>query len=232
MEPARDHCIRCGECCLRSSPSLQMEDIPKVTGGAIKRTDLYAVRAGELVWDNVHGELRKIPREIIKIREGKGGACRFYDPAERSCVIYEHRPIQCAALTCWDPTEFMKVFAGPQASRKDIIQDTNLLRLMKVHEERCGYALLERMVRAIQVRGEQAVQIILGILRFDHEIRELSSSRLGLHPCEMDLIYGRPLRETIVMFGLKVALEPDGSFFLTLCNPSGIDRFGPGSRPS
>lgn len=216
MKPLRDHCIRCGECCLRSSPSLQAEDVPKVMEGAIPRNDLYAVRAGELVWDNIQGRLEKTDREIVKIREGEAVGCRFYDKAEKGCVIYAHRPIQCAALLCWDPRPFMKVFAGPKATRRDLIQDRNLLRLMEAHEARCGYAELDRHVRAIGSAGERAVQTILGLLKFDHEIRSLTSSRLGLDPREMDLVYGRPLTDTIVMFGLKVVRESDGSFFLTL----------------
>lgn len=221
MNPPRDHCICCGECCLRSSPSLQVEDIPKVMGGPIRRSDLYTVRAGELVWDNIQDSLKRTEREIVKIREGKEtGACIFYDDRGKQCTIYEHRPAQCAAMTCWDDTEFMKVFGGPKASRTDLIQDRNLLRLMEAHEERCGYDRLDRHVRAIERSGERAVEDILGLLKYDHEIRLLTSKRLDLNPDELDLIYGRPLTETIVMFGLKVVREPDNSFFLTLSTRS------------
>jgi len=217
----RTECIRCGECCLRSSPSLQVEDIPRVLEGPIQRSDLYTVRVGELIWDNIEGRLERTKREIVKIRERKSGGCRFYDEAGKRCAIYDHRPVQCAAMTCWDDAEFMRVFAGPKAGRTDLIQDRNLIRLIKAHEERCGYVQLDRHVQAIEESGEQAVEAILGLLRFDHDIRVLTSDKLGLGPEDLDLVYGRPLYETIVMFGLQVVREPDGSFFLTtLSSPS------------
>jgi hypothetical protein len=48
----------------------------------------------------------------------------------------------------------------------------------------------------------------------------LIPERLSVDSDEMDLILGRPLTKTIVMFGLKVVREPDGSFFLTVLDPS------------
>jgi len=44
----------------------------------------------------------------------------------------------------------------------------------------------------------------------------LIPEKLGVDSDEIDLILGRPLTETIIMFGLKVIREPDGSFLLTL----------------
>ena len=118
---SRTHCIRCGECCLRSSPTLQSEDAPLVTGGHLEGRELYTIRAGELVRDPVRNELRITGRELIKVREkADGGGCVYYDAPARACRIYEYRPAQCAALTCWDTARFMKVFNGPKASRKEI----------------------------------------------------------------------------------------------------------------
>ncbi|MBW2204805.1 MAG: YkgJ family cysteine cluster protein, partial [Deltaproteobacteria bacterium] len=126
QDPAnvRTHCIRCGECCLRSSPSLQLTDAPLVNEDVIKRSDLYAVRVGELIQDNIRDELKINDRELIKVREKEsGGGCIFYDDAEKRCTIYGQRPAQCKALTCWDEREFMRVYEGPKAGRKEIIHD-------------------------------------------------------------------------------------------------------------
>ncbi|MFH1629439.1 MAG: YkgJ family cysteine cluster protein [Pseudomonadota bacterium] len=213
----RDHCVRCGECCLGSSPSLQMRDISLVYEGPIKRSDLYTVRVGEVVRDNIRGELKVTDKEIIKVREGENqGGCIFYNAAEKKCTIYEQRPVQCAALACWDESEFMRVYAKPRAERKDIIRDRNLLRLIDEHEKRCAYAELDSHARQIEKHGEKAVERILEILKFDHDIRSLILEKLGIDSDEMDLALGRPLTKTIGMFGLKVVREPDGSFFLTM----------------
>jgi Fe-S-cluster containining protein len=220
MEKPRDHCIRCGECCLQSSPSLQISDISRVIEGPIKRSDLYTLRIGELVSDNIRGGLKRTATEIIKIRERKEtGVCIFYDAPGKRCTIYEQRPVQCAAMKCWDKAEFMSVYAQPKADRRDLIHDKNLLRLVEVHEERCGYIRLDRYVRDIEAVGEKAVDSILNILKFDHDIRLLAPEKLGIDRDELDLIFGRPLADTISMFGLKVVREPDGSFFLTLLDP-------------
>ena len=120
----RTHCIRCGECCLDSSPTLQTEDLLLLSRGPIKRSDLYTIRVGELVRDNIKGKLRITDKEIIKVRErGNGGGCIFYDHAEKRCTIYEQRPIQCVALRCWDESEFLRVYARPKADRREIFRD-------------------------------------------------------------------------------------------------------------
>jgi len=53
---------------------------------------------------------------------------------------------------------------------------------------------------------------LLEILRYDYELRPFISKKLGLPSDEMDFIFGRPLIQTIMMFGLQVIREPDGSF--------------------
>jgi len=221
MKRPRDHCIRCGECCLRSSPSLQLTDVPIVNESVIERSDLYSVRVGELVRDNIRDELKVTDTELIKVREKEpGGGCIFYEDAEKACTIYGHRPAQCKALACWDESEFMRVYAGPKADRRDIVRDNNLLRLIDEHEKRCAYAQLERYVKKIESDGEKAVEKILEILKFDNDIRLLIPEKLGVDSYEMGLILGRPLTKTIAMFGLKVVREPDGSFFLTMLDSS------------
>ena len=221
MERPRDHCIRCGECCLRSSPSLQLTDVPLVYESVIKRSDLYSVRIGELVRDNILDELKVTDTELIKVREKEpGGGCIFYDDAEKACTIYGNKPAQCKALACWDESEFIRVYARPKAGRKEIIHDRTLLRLIDEHEKRCAYAQIESCVKKIESDGETSVENILQILKFDHDIRSLIPEKLGVDSDEMDLILGRPLTETIIMFGLEVVRDPDGSFFLTVLDSS------------
>jgi Fe-S-cluster containining protein len=212
----RDHCIRCGDCCRASSPTLQMADVSLAYDGLIEKGNIYTIRVGELVRDNVKGEMKVTDKEILKIREKENtGACIYYDDEEKSCTMYEYRPIQCRALACWDESEFMRVYARPKLSRRDVISDRNLLRLMAEHDKKCSYMELEKCVGQIEKEGEKAVKSILGLLKFDYKIRLLITERLGIDPVEMDFILGRPFTETINMFGLKVIREQDGSFFLT-----------------
>jgi Fe-S-cluster containining protein len=217
MEKSRDHCIRCGECCLKGSPTLQTEDLHLIKKGLIEKKALYTIRKGELVKDNINEGLVVTKAELVKVREreGEGKGCIFYDDPGKACTIYEHRPLQCAALKCWDTTEFLEVFQGPKLMRRQAITNQVLLGLIEAHERRCGYALLEKLVVEIESRGEEAVEQILDLLKFDYHLRPFVADKLGLSPEEMDFFFGRPLTETIAMFRLQVVQGPDGSFILT-----------------
>ena len=198
----RSHCIRCGECCLSSSPTLQREDVYLLKRGAIQKRHLVTIRKGERVFDNIHKDMKPAHQEMIKVEEKKGisGGCIFFQDHDKSCTIYDHRPLQCVALKCWDTREFMRVYKTPKLLRRDVLEDDILSRLIEEHEKRCSYALLEDLVKKIRFRGETAVEALLGILRFDHELRPLVARKLGVDPAEMDFYFGRPLVETIPMF--------------------------------
>jgi Fe-S-cluster containining protein len=194
-----------------------MADVSLVYDGFIERGNLYTIRLGELVRDNIRGELRVTDKEIIKIKEKKNSpGCIYYDEKAKACTIYEYRPIQCQALACWDDSEFMRVYARPKADRRDIIRDKVVLGLMKEHDKRCSYMELDKLVRVVEKEGEEAVEKILEVLKFDHHIRTFTSKKLGISFSEMDFLFGRSLTGTITMFGLQVIREPDGSFFLTV----------------
>ena len=198
---------------------MHLQDLPLIKDGLIKKTHLYTVRKGELVRDNIHDDaLVSIPQEIIKVKERKGdpGGCVFYDEEGRACKIYEQRPIQCAALKCWDTAEFMQVYAGRKPERKEVVENEILSRLAEEHEKRCSYATLRKHVKSIESESEGAVEKILELLRYDYQFRQFISENLELNPEEMELYFGRPLIETIGMFGLKVIREPDGAFLLTV----------------
>jgi Fe-S-cluster containining protein len=210
----RTHCVRCGECCLKSSPTLHVRDLDLVAGGSLPREVLYTVRKGELVRDNIHDRIVPAEQEMIKVREKEGG-CIFYAGEERACSIYENRPSQCASLKCWDTGEFMELYRSPKLRRHDVIEDGVLLGLIEEQDKRCSYATLYDHVCRIAKDGEKAVEAILELMKFDFHIRPFLSQKLGLRLEEMDFFFGRPLTETIIMFSLKVARQPDGGFLLT-----------------
>jgi Fe-S-cluster containining protein len=220
-ESPKTHCIRCGECCIKSSPTLHTRDLDLVAGGYLQREVLYTVRKGELMRDNIHHRIIPVDQDMIKVREKKGG-CIFYAGEERACSIYETRPSQCASLKCWDTGEFMELYRSPKLQRQDVIEDGVLLGLIEEQEKRCGYATLYDHVCRISKDGEKAVQAILDLLRFDFHLRPFLSQKLGLRIEEMDFFFGRPLTETIVMFGLKVEHLPDGGFLLTQLKKNGV----------
>jgi Fe-S-cluster containining protein len=200
---------------MQSTPSLQADDIPLVLNGHIENKDLFTIRPGEMVRDNVIKEIRPACEEIIKVRD-RDGACIFYDGSEKgACTIYDHRPVQCAALECWDSSKFMKVYVGPKARREDFIEDGVLLGLMREHEKRCAYEILGSLVGEIKSRADAAVKQILEVLKFDYHLRPFVCEKMGIAPNETDFLFGRPLVKTIQQFGLQVIRPPDDSFLLT-----------------
>ncbi len=192
-----------------------------VGSGELRIECLYTIRRGELVRDNVHGGIVRADQELIKVRE-KEGSCVFYAGEKKACSIYEYRPAQCASLKCWDTAEFMELYRGPKLQRQDIIEDGALLGLIEEHEKRCSYAALDDHVRRISEDGEKAVEKILELLKFDFHLRPFLAQKLGLRIEEMDFFFGRPLTETIVMFGLRVEKQADGGFLLTRIEKNGV----------
>ena len=214
---SRTHCIPCGECCLKGSPSLHTKDLELIAKGDIEREILYTIRRGELVRDNIQGKMAIIDQEMIKLKEQQRerGGCFLYNEREKACLKYEKRPIQCSALKCWNTNEFLEVHRGPKLTRREVIDDRVLLGLITEHEEKCSYLTLKKHVDEIRTIGESAVDEILGMLKFDYHLRPFVSQKLSVPLDEMDFIFGRPLMTTIDMFGLKVIQESDGTFCLT-----------------
>lgn len=217
----RTHCVRCGECCLKSSPTLHRVDLDLMENGCLRRELLYTVRKGELVRDNVYGRIVPADQEMIKIREKKG-SCVLYNRKGKACSIYENRPAQCASLMCWNPEQFMDVYQSPKLQRQDVIEDGVLLGLIEEQERRCSYAVLHEHVRGISADGEKALEKVLELLKFDFYLRPFLAQKLGLRIDEMDFFFGRPLTETIVSFGLKVQRQTDGGFLLTSLKKNGV----------
>jgi Fe-S-cluster containining protein len=208
---------------------LHIQDLPLIQEGFINKSHLFAMRKGELVTDNINHALIVIREEMTKVKEkgGTSGGCIFYNEEGKACRIYQHRPAQCAALACWDTAEFVRAYAGQKLERKDLVDDEALLGLMEEHERRCSYATLETYVRRIESEGEKAVEKILGLLRYDYQFRPFISEKLDLNPEEMALFFGRPLIQTISMFGLQVFRKSDGSFFLTAIKKGGPQKYPP-----
>ena len=54
---------------------------------------------------------------------------------------------------------------------------------------------------------------ILQILRYDHQIRELTARKGGMDSKTLDFIFGRPLSQTIGMFNVEL-MKKKGKFCL------------------
>jgi Fe-S-cluster containining protein len=196
---------------MKGGPTLHEDDASLFAGGVLEKTHVYTLRKGEIV-RNLDETLMVLKHEIIKIRgQGDAWACMFYDDDQQGCRIYDHRPVECRALKCWDVRELRVVMATPHLQRKDLVRpDDGILKVMGAHDQRCAYETLQSAVQELQgPDSEKAVEKILDLLQYDHYMRPLLTEKLSLVPSAMDFFFGRPLTTTIRMFGLCVKQEGD-----------------------
>jgi hypothetical protein len=90
------------------------------------------------------------------------------------------------------------------------------------HQKQCAYDLLTIFVDALNKDKKDVALIgILEIIEHDKKIRELVVRKAGLESDLTDFLFGRPITETIKMYGLKI--EKDGDKYLLV--PTGGRTF-------
>ncbi|MEJ2731746.1 MAG: YkgJ family cysteine cluster protein [Deltaproteobacteria bacterium] len=201
-------CRRCGTCCRKGGPSFHYADKALIEKGVIHSKYLYTIRKGEVAYDNVRQCLETVGSDVIKLKgKGRSRACIFFDEKQNACTIYDNRPIECRALKCWDTKAIEDLYAQNRLKREDLIADIEgLWGLVKDHQARCSYESIHKLVDTINSdRGDDARQKLAEIIQFDTEIRKLVVSRGGLEVEMLDFLFGRPLKQTLKNFGLKVS---------------------------
>ena len=201
-------CRRCGTCCQKGGPALHEQDRDLVEKGRIPLKDLYTIRSGEWVRDNVCGTLQRLDAEIIKVKARKPDerVCRFFDEPGSSCRIYTHRPIECRTLQCWDTVRLERMYTTGRLGRKDLLGNLEgLWDLVQEHDRRCRYDVIDRLARRLKTDGRQTDADELGeILLYDAELRKLVVEKTGLDEQMLDFLLGRPLAQTLRQFGIRL----------------------------
>lgn len=200
-------CRRCGTCCQKGGPSFHLEDKALIEKGVIHSKYLYTIRKGEMAYDNVRQCLEPVSSDVIKLKgKGQSWTCILFDEEQNECTIYENRPIECRALKCWDTRELEDLYAKKRLKREDLVADIEgLWGIIKDHQTRCNYETIQKLVEAIKSGGGvKARQKLAEIIQFDTEIRKLVVSRGGLDMEMLDFLFGRPLKQTLKNFGLKM----------------------------
>ena len=200
-------CMRCGTCCKKGGPAFHHADKILIEEGLIHSKYLYTIRKGELAYDNIKQCLEPVSSDVIKIKgKNKSLTCIFFNEPQSACTIYENRPIECRALKCWDTKALEDLYAKKRLTRKDLISEIEgLWGLIKAHQERCNYQTIRKLVNTINSdSGGEARQKLTEIIQFDIEIRKLVVSWGDLDMEMLDFLFGRPLKQTLKNFGLKI----------------------------
>jgi Fe-S-cluster containining protein len=205
-------CQRCGTCCEKGGPAFHRADKPLVEKGIILLKYLFTIREGEPAHENVKGGLTRVSSDIIKIK-GKGNTwrCVFLEEIDKSCRIYENRPLECQVLKCWDTKDLEKIYLKDMLTRQDLISSMEgLWELVEDHQKRCDYGLLEALINTFKDnKDKDDEEKIFEIIRYDAQLRNLVVEKGGLDIEMLDFLFGRPLLKTITMFGLIVQQDGD-----------------------
>jgi Fe-S-cluster containining protein len=214
----RPHCIRCGTCCTKGSPTLLHEDLVLLRETTLKPEHLITIRQGEETYSHRTDSVTTTPREIIKIREKPGSrTCLFYEPLDKSCGIYESRPSQCREQECWNPDRAESPREELPLDRHDLLGGTgSLWDLIQRHEDRCSHDELSRVMVRLGATKGAAVDDLLELLKFDDHVRWFMTEKLHLDSAALSFFFGRPLAEIITLYGLKVERLDDGTFLVSL----------------
>lgn len=205
-------CRRCGTCCCKGGPALHLEDHEKVASGKIPLTSLFTIRQGEPAYDNIRRRVAPAPTDIIKIKgAGEGDAtCRFLDQETVVCTIYDHRPVECRLLACWDTSEITSMYDKDRLTRHRLLSRLpGLVDFVEEHQVRCSYAQVDQWagdIRAGKGRME-AIQALLELMRYDQSVRKVTVERTRLDPEMLDFLFGRPLHVTIRLFRLRLTRD-------------------------
>ena len=223
---AQDSCKNCGTCCLKGGPAFHKEDKELLESGRISMADVYTIREGEPIYDNVKDVTLFADTDIIKIKGvQRTWSCRFLDQATNNCQIYKDRPIECQALKCWDTRDIESIYQANRLTRKDLVSGVEgLWELIEDHHEKCSYHLLRSFLKDRgKAPDEKSTERILEMIKYDLAIRPMMVEKGLLDPEILDFLLGRPLIETISMFGLEVVKEGDG-YCLELKKTTSKDR--------
>jgi Fe-S-cluster containining protein len=205
-----ESCIRCGTCCEKGGPALHQEDRMLIEKGRIPAKCLYTIRRGESAFDNVKGCLVPVDSDIIKIK-GKEDSwtCTFFEEQNRGCAIYNHRPVECRALKCWDTVELEKIYARHRLTRDDLISEVEgLWDLIEDHQARCDYEKIRKLIGDLDgPHPGRARKEMMEIIQYDAEIRKLVLEKGGLDPGMLDFLFGRPLVQTLPGYGIRLREE-------------------------
>jgi len=206
-------CVQCGQCCRKSGPALELEDLELLQGQQIPWNQLVTLRIGEPAHSPYNDEAFYLPEERIKIREKAGtNVCVFLDETTDTCSIYSNRPLQCRAQACWDDQQAGELADQQHLTRRVLFAELDvLLELLDEHDNRCSFDNLRNVFDKLRENKGESVAEVIDLLAYDDHFREFVAERLKIPKDNMDLVFGRKLAERVRLFGFKVETGPDGT---------------------
>lgn len=207
-------CRRCGSCCTRHAPTLHHGDEALYRQGLVRKEHLVTMRRGEWVYDNVRDVLMLLDTEMIRVRHGhEHKGCLFLDHDRAACSVYEHRPLECRAMKCWDLRDILDLYPRDRLTRWDLVPAESALgQIMADHESQCGYDRVASICDRLQEHDDRELVGELGdMVKADQSFRSALQERAGADEHTLNFIFGRPLPQTLPLFGFRAELGEHGA---------------------
>ncbi len=212
----KTECERCGTCCMKGGPALHIEDKKLFLQKIIDREYLITIRKGEPVFSLEESKPEWAKTEIIKLKGSHTEwSCIFYDRKSFSCSIYQHRPLECILLKCWDTVELKAIAGKSLLSRFDIISSHEpIIKYIHKHEKECSLEILAQL--SIKQNGKINKTTLAELTELVNKDLAFRSEALKLFNLNLDLelfYFGRPLFKILSQFAL-IPREINGKIIL------------------
>ena len=200
-------CRQCGICCTKGGAALHSGDLSLLRDENIPLRDLITIRKGEFAYNPVTDRVQATQNEIVKLRgSGREWTCCYYDVNSRRCTIYDHRPLACQALRCWEPADSLALVESDLLSRNEILADNESLQsLVMEYETACPLpdftSLSQKTDNLTTVIVDALEQSVNSDLEYRNRVVQESAEVLQQ---EM-FLFGRPLFQLLQSFGLIVS---------------------------
>lgn len=188
-----NRCRRCGTCCEKGGPGLHVADMGLLEHIPMK--DVVCLRRGELAFDPRTQSLQPLPSELMKIRgKGTGWECVYFQVQEKSCSLYDYRPLECRSLFCADTAEIFEAMAKSTLSREDIVhRGSALWSCIEDHESSFPVSEALRLARIEHGSASAICSELDDLLRREIHFRKVLADRVGAVDEDLWAYLGRPL---------------------------------------
>ena len=207
-------CKRCGVCCAKGGPALHLQDLSLVRDGYIDFEKLITIRAGEPVFSPLSNQIEPSLKELIKISgSGSSWICAYFHSNENSCAIYQHRPLECRTLKCWDTDNLTSIIYQETLGRKHILADDDpLWPTIERHEQECSYGELASLATSLEQGGEgrSIIRRMGEIINHDLAVRSQAAGEFNLSLAAELLYFGRPLFKSLTFYRVALSEGPGG----------------------
>ncbi len=190
-------CIRCGTCCQKGGPALHKADRNLIVDRRIRLIDIVTFRIGEPALNPVDKSIIELPCEMIKITgiSDTIWQCKFYSEEQSACLIYEHRPLECKTLKCWQPEDVASLFLKEMLCRSDLIPSDNpIWDVVKAYEKTFSIPLIAAISQQAASGIKEADLELKKLEQFDIQFRNKVASAFNLEFLSLNFFLGRTVK--------------------------------------